>query len=438
VESLSRKTFPETKKTTDDFLSDKGPSNEFIENKAGIENLIEKQQALSQVLDMPWVVRRCLANSEDKMLPEAIKILHIAMDYKKSIGDADVESKVPSVLAVSLILISYFKMKILSFQLLSTLCILQVTMSSVLDLQTQIQNALLQKLQSPTIGLSDCLQTVQLLRNFFPSDQSLRFRFLQSRMNKEIEFENSRSWIFDTLTQHRAAFGQDSNHYLSTFIALQLTRVLSDLQKHIEHQTLDSLFMNANYFGESLARVGADLRGLVVPLFTEFILRKASHDLLQGERNFSKNLHQLNLSTCFIQQENNENLELPPDLSPPMQLLMFYPLAVYCNDVLSLLNAIGKCPLTQSVDVCKKLNQSLAKVGNELEGWGENEWLTWESREQSLFNRMRRVFENLLVPHFDKVFRVIYPPGNLSVITGLNVSKCAEITEIRYARPVRG
>jgi hypothetical protein len=182
------------------------------------------------------------------------------------------------------------------------------TMRSVLELQTQIQNALLQKLHSPSITLSECLQTVQLLRNFFPSDIALRFRFLQSRMNHQLQFENSRSWIFDTLTQHRAAFGQDSSHYLSTFIALQINRVLADLQKQLElqhhnqNQNVDTLFTNSTYFGESLARVGSDLRGLAVPLFSDFIVKKASHDLLQAEMNFSKNLHQFNLTTCLIQQ----------------------------------------------------------------------------------------------------------------------------------------
>jgi hypothetical protein len=319
-------------------------------------------------------------------------------------------------------------------------------MSSVLDLQSQIQSALLLKLQSPSIGLSDCLQTVQLLRNFFPSDKSLRFRFLQSRMNKEIEFENSRSWIFDTLTQHRAAFGQDSNHYLSTFIALQLARVLSDLKKQIDHQqALDSIFRNASYFGESLARVGADMRGLIVPIFSEFILRKASHDLLQAEINFSKNLHSLNLSTCLVNSGSGENmsmssemLELPSDLSPPKQLLAFHPLAVYCNEILTILNYVGKCALLQiSVEIAKKLNHSLAKVGNELEGWGESEWLTWESREQNLFKRMQKVFEHLLVPHIDKVFRVVFPPNNLASITGINVAKCAEMTQISYKKAVK-
>lgn len=68
----------------------------------GVQSLLEKEVELNQVLDMPWVVRRCLAAGEDKMLP-AIKILHIVMDYKKSMGtggDSGEQDYVPPALAV--------------------------------------------------------------------------------------------------------------------------------------------------------------------------------------------------------------------------------------------------------------------------------------------------------------------------------------------------
>jgi len=97
---LSSKTFPSIKTHTETFLSDSGPSNEFVKSQGGVKTLFDKEQDLVQILDMPWVVRRCLANSDnDKLLPEAIKILHVVTDYKKSVGDD--EEKVPPVLAVS-------------------------------------------------------------------------------------------------------------------------------------------------------------------------------------------------------------------------------------------------------------------------------------------------------------------------------------------------
>jgi hypothetical protein len=100
VENLSSETFPGIKAKTETFLSESGPSEEFVKSQAGIKTLFDKEKDLAQILDMPWIVRRCLANSDnDKLLPEAIKILHVVTDYKKSIGEDD--SKIPSVLAVS-------------------------------------------------------------------------------------------------------------------------------------------------------------------------------------------------------------------------------------------------------------------------------------------------------------------------------------------------
>lgn len=126
------------------------------------------------------------------------------------------------------------------------------------------------------------------------------------------------------------------------------------------------------------------------------------------------------------------------DFHPPPQLLTFHPLAVYCNEVLTLLNFVGKVPLPQSmVELVTKLNGSVSRVGHELEGWGEGEWVTWEGMEQQLFGRMRSFFEQLLVPHLDKCFKKIYPPTQLAFVTGLNVAKCAEMMEIRYSRPVK-
>ncbi len=104
MENLSSGAFPKFKDETDRFLDDKqGPCCKFQDNLTGIQVLLEKQGELERVLDMPWVVRRCLSGpggGDDKMLPEAIKILHIVMDYKKSLGENNSDS-VPPVLAVS-------------------------------------------------------------------------------------------------------------------------------------------------------------------------------------------------------------------------------------------------------------------------------------------------------------------------------------------------
>lgn len=63
--------------------------------------MFEKMDEMEKVLDMPWTVRRCLASSssDDKLLPEAIKILQVVMEYKKGL-EAN-ESQIPQALSVS-------------------------------------------------------------------------------------------------------------------------------------------------------------------------------------------------------------------------------------------------------------------------------------------------------------------------------------------------
>jgi hypothetical protein len=220
-----------------------------------------------------------------------------------------------------------------------------------------------------------------------------------------------------------------------------MNRVLTEMEKHIDHgEGVDSLMMQATYFGESLARVGSDARGLIIPIFAEHLVKRIQHDLTLCEIQFVRNLHQFNLSaslTTNLARSDSANLDFPPpeDLTPPKQLIVHTPLALYLNEVLSFLNVIGKCPLTQCAPlIVSKLNGSVQKVGQELEAWGTSEWLTWEPREQIEFNRMKRYFEHLLVPQLDKVVRVIFPPVSLVEITGLGITKCAEMIQVSYAK----
>ncbi|CAG7820633.1 unnamed protein product, partial [Allacma fusca] len=144
-----------------------------------------------------------------------------------------------------------------------------------------------------------------------------------------VPFDQARTWVFDTLTQHRAAFGGDSNHYLSTWVALQIQKVLQDLHKQLEvGETIDSLMTQATYFGESFARVGADLRGLIIPIFSDHIVKKFQHGLFQAEMKFVRNLTHFNLSTTAqFANPDSANLDMPPpeDLDPPRQLISHMP-----------------------------------------------------------------------------------------------------------------
>jgi len=433
IERLVSKIFPQVSQSTATF-NDKSCS-EFSSGKIGIEALMAKESDISLILDMPWTVRRCLAEGK---LPDAIKVLQVVQDCRKSIKHP------PEPLKVSLLLL-------LSYTDFFPLCfcserayiasyfycqfVIQRVCDEVMELKSQIQQALLLKLSSSNVGLSECLQTVSLLRSFFPDDTSLRLRFLQSRM-KDIPWDQWRSYIFDTLTQHRAAFGGDSNHILSSWMDIQIQSVLmAELHKRLNTEPLDSLLTTVAYYGESLARVGADLRGLLVPVFRDKIVSKFNEDLVRYEVQFARNLQEMNLSTvaAFASSSEVESISEPtPDLTPPKQLITHQPLGLYLNGILRTLNDIvSKNPLLQAgALLAARTNESVMKVAAELDRWGKVEGLTWEIKEQTEFNRMKRSFQHLLVPHLDHVFRILFPPSDLSKLTGVGIAQCADVIHI--------
>lgn len=98
VDKLSADTFPKCKSQADSFCGENGASSKFVKNQKGVKTMFEKESDMEKVLDMPWTVRRCLASSDDKLLPEAIKILQVVMDYKKGL-EAN-ESHIPVALSV--------------------------------------------------------------------------------------------------------------------------------------------------------------------------------------------------------------------------------------------------------------------------------------------------------------------------------------------------
>ena len=87
---MESRTFPDVNSEVRRF-SDKSCKDFKLKEKS-ITLLYDKEEELKKILDMPWLVRRCLA---EEKLPSAIKVLQAAQDMIKSVPDP------PAVLAVS-------------------------------------------------------------------------------------------------------------------------------------------------------------------------------------------------------------------------------------------------------------------------------------------------------------------------------------------------
>ena len=90
MSKLTKDTLPNLKTQVAAFADQ--PCTDLISEKSGIEALFKKQHDVSKVLEMQWVVRRCLA---EEKLPDAIQVLQAAQDMLKNVPEP------PPLLAVS-------------------------------------------------------------------------------------------------------------------------------------------------------------------------------------------------------------------------------------------------------------------------------------------------------------------------------------------------
>jgi len=60
------------------------PCNKIVAEKEVIDCLFRKREFINTLLEMPWTVRRCLA---EEKLPDAIKVLQASQDFMRNIHD---------------------------------------------------------------------------------------------------------------------------------------------------------------------------------------------------------------------------------------------------------------------------------------------------------------------------------------------------------------
>ena len=82
VGKLSSEALPNVKKRLEAF--GESPCNNLQDEKKAIESLFKNEEALATTLEMPLIVRKCLA---EEKLPNAIKVLQTAQDVMKNVSN---------------------------------------------------------------------------------------------------------------------------------------------------------------------------------------------------------------------------------------------------------------------------------------------------------------------------------------------------------------
>ena len=307
------------------------------------------------------------------------------------------------------------------------------------------------------ITLPECLRIVGFIRRMAVySETELRLKFLQAR---DLYFDSlfstavrtqspgggearigdayahlchvtelTRVSVFDTVTQYRALFSDDDallsgaalTHvsYRQIFSAWIFKRVQTYKttvettlgSDDLEEQSLDSLLGQVMYFGQSLARVGFDLRPQFVPLFTSVILQKCEVHLKHGMENFETSLNDFSLPTTVPDCRGGNsgwNLEAPPSL------FVHYPLAEVSNAIAITANELRHCaPIIVAFPLFDMIQKMMDVVAETLLRQ-EKKSAGCES-EGKIAKSLIRCFIRDLVPYVNRCYRHIFPEKFIS------------------------
>lgn len=174
------------------------------------------------------------------------------------------------------------------------------------------------------------------------------------------------------------------------------------------------------YFGLSFSRVGVDFRGLMAPIFTKIVLDTFSSSTLNVTRQFDIDMESFTLinkiASSVSSDTKSSDLLLPPD-----SLLDFYPLAVYCNGLLTGLNELRHCsPISLAHDITTVLQSSLEMVARTLLNFYRQEQQAFGHSERENFVRFCTCFSGDLVPYLQRCLHELFPPSVLMNHLGIN------------------
>ncbi|RDD40462.1 Conserved oligomeric Golgi complex subunit 8 [Trichoplax sp. H2] len=343
-----------------------------------------------------------------------------------------------------------------------------VIMNIVEDVRASTQlmlNQLLQQLHDD-LQLPACLKVIGYIRrlNVF-TEPELRIKFLQARdtwfrkildnipddepyyhISKTIEV--SRVHLFDIITQYRAVF-PDDDPLLSTGSGNQanktkpvaifycwliqkvkdfLSTLDCDLSRGVGGR-LDSLLGQCMYFGLSFSRVGADFRNLLAPLFQRTVMKGFSRTVEDATTQFQDSLKSYKLvrpSTVVASMVSKYEISKrkESDLSPPMILLEFDPLAGYTNSVLAAFNEIRLCaPVAIAPAVAKKLQGSLVTCAITICDYYRLESTTLNQDEFNLLTRFCDLYANTLVPYLARCLSALFSTTSINSLLGQTVAQ---------------
>ncbi|XP_055592394.1 conserved oligomeric Golgi complex subunit 8-like [Uranotaenia lowii] len=313
------------------------------------------------------------------------------------------------------------------------------------------------------LQLPKCLQVVGYLRRMQAfTTPELKLKFLQIRTSwfKELlrkipqddanvhlikTIEATRVHLFNIITQYRAIFPEDeetssslssipSDHnsidggkIFHSWLHDQIVDFINTLEKDLasnEINSYDTILGQCMYFGLSFSRVGVDFRSLIAPVFVRVISQNFQNTIMKVTRQFEQEIERYTLINKISagvkrnkQSDSSENSNHPPE-----SLLDFTPLAVYCNEVLTVFNELRLCaPIALASTVTEVLESSLETVSRNILSFYRQEQQAFSASERECFMRLCSCFAYDLIPYLQRCVHFIFPPVTISNHLGINV-----------------
>ncbi|CAH2096296.1 unnamed protein product [Euphydryas editha] len=251
--------------------------------------------------------------------------------------------------------------------------------------------------------------------------------------------ELHRIHLFNVITQHKSIFLSDTQETkvrddeLSGTSALScwlkqkvknLCEVLNqDLWKEDE-SSFESLLNQCMYLCLSFGRVGADLRCVLTPLFRNNILMQFNNGVDKVDIQFENQMKSYKVpSIKNVTRPANENMAS----GPPENLLDYYPLAEYCNGLLTVLNSLRlTAPLNIVKSVYRDFRKSFDKAAQILLAFYHREQQAFTEIEKQNFVSLCICFTEDLVPYIAKCLAQSFPSTQIAELLGITLTVLQE------------
>lgn len=196
-----------------------------------------------------------------------------------------------------------------------------------------------------------------------------------------------------------------------------------DLLKEDE-SSFESLMNQCMYLCLSFGRVGADMRCVLTPLFRNNILIQFHSGLDKADNHFDNQIKAYKVpSIKNVPRPMSENMAS----GPPESLLDYYPLAEYCNGLLSVLNSLRvTAPLNIVKEVYSSYRKSFEKAVNNLMAFYHREQQAFTDIERQNFLALCVCFTEDLVPYIIKCLSQSFPSTQVAELLGVTMTVLQE------------